>query len=507
MNNIRIVKLKRNTMSSLVFQVTTMLSGFVLPRLILETYGSSVNGIVNSVAQYLQIIAFLELGVGAVIQSSLYRPLAENDGKKISEILSSGEKFFRKIATVLVVYIIILLFIYPRIVKSQFDVLFTISLILAMGISYFSQYYFGVIDRLLLTADQRGYIQYNAQTITLVANMFASIILMKCGVSIQIVKLTTSLLYLVRPIFLRLYVNKHYNVNRKQKYDKEPIEQKWNGFAQHIAAVVLDSTDNIVLTIFSTLQNVSIYSVYHLVVYGLKTLFLSLTGGIQSLMGELWAKDEKEKLEVVFSNYEWLVHTITTLLFGCTSILIVPFVQVYTKGITDSNYIQTLFGFILTYANAGHCLRLPYNHMILAAGHYKQTQYNYIIAMMMNIIISCLTVIKFGLIGVAIGTLIAMMYQTVWMAIYVLRKLLKFNVFLFVKQILVDAIIILLSTKISKWLTLGSVTIWNWILLGFKTVAIWSIVSGLLNAIFYREKIKSVILFILKNKKLRSEKQ
>ena len=58
--------------------------------------------------------------------------------------------------------------------------------------------------------------------------------------------------------------------------------------AQHVSAVILDGTDNIVLTIFSGLKAVSVYSVYNLVVSGVKQLLLSMTNGIQSLIGVLW---------------------------------------------------------------------------------------------------------------------------------------------------------------------------------------------------------------------------
>lgn len=104
-------KLAKNTISSLIFQVTTIVSGFILPRLILKQYGSSVNGLVNSIAQFLSIISFLELGVGAVVQSTLYKPLAENDNVQVSKILASAEKFFKNLARILIIYIIILVFV------------------------------------------------------------------------------------------------------------------------------------------------------------------------------------------------------------------------------------------------------------------------------------------------------------------------------------------------------------------------------------------------------------
>ena len=61
------IRLAKNTISSLTFQICTIVCGFILPRLILLYYGSEVNGLVNSITQFLQIIAFLELGVGAVV--------------------------------------------------------------------------------------------------------------------------------------------------------------------------------------------------------------------------------------------------------------------------------------------------------------------------------------------------------------------------------------------------------------------------------------------------------
>ena len=72
-------KLSRNTISSLLLQIITVISGFVLPRLIMHNYGSQVNGLVNSIAQFLSIITFLEFGVGAVIQSALYAPIVNNN--------------------------------------------------------------------------------------------------------------------------------------------------------------------------------------------------------------------------------------------------------------------------------------------------------------------------------------------------------------------------------------------------------------------------------------------
>lgn len=59
--------LVKNTVASLLFQATTIVCGFVLPRVFLQHFGSEINGLVNSISQFLSVVAFLEFGVGAVV--------------------------------------------------------------------------------------------------------------------------------------------------------------------------------------------------------------------------------------------------------------------------------------------------------------------------------------------------------------------------------------------------------------------------------------------------------
>lgn len=168
MKDDRIKRLKLNIITSLVLQFVTVICGFILPRLILESFGSEINGLVNSITQFLGVITLLDLGVGAVVQSALYKPLAENDTDMISKIYVSANKFFRRLAEILLVYVVLLMIFYPMLVNKSFGHMYTALLIAAICISSFAQYYFGIVNSLLLNADQRGYIQYPAQIITLI---------------------------------------------------------------------------------------------------------------------------------------------------------------------------------------------------------------------------------------------------------------------------------------------------------------------------------------------------
>lgn len=487
-----------NSISPLIYQATTIICGFILPRLILGHFGTEVNGLVNSITQFLGIIAFLELGVGAVVQSSLYKPLTDNDNIAVSKVITSADKFFRRLGYVLAIYVIAMLFYYPYLVKLNFSFMFTATLIVAISVRSFAQYFFGIVNRLLLLADQKAYIQYIAQTLAVITNTLGCYILIAFDCSVQVVYGMTSVIFFLQPLAIHLYIKKHYTLNRKIHYDVEPIKQKWNGIAQHIAAVILTGSDTVILTVFSSLVNVSIYAVYYLPMSGSRLIIMSMISGIMALIGNLWAKQDLKELRKVFAWTEWLIHTGTTLIFTLTAVLIVPFVQVYTHGVRDANYIQPLFGILLVAANSGHCLRLPYNIMILAAGHYKQTQHNYIIAAVINLVISIIGVKQFGLIGVTLGTMAAMVYQTVWMAWYNSKNFIQWPMRNFFKQMAVNGVSAVLIFTVTSYFNMTGVSYLEWVVLAIKVTACGIFIALLVNYIFYKEFILKITDMIMK---------
>lgn len=472
-----------------------MVYGFILPRFFLEYYGSAVNGLVSSIAQFLGFIALAECGVGAVVQSALYKPLTQKDSLELSRIVISAEHFFRNIAKLLLAYTAVLFVVFPNIICGNFEFLYTASLIVIIAISSFAQYYFGITYRLLLTSDQFGFVPIIIQIAALSLNLVASVFLMKSGYSVHIVKLTSSIVFLLQPLTVSFIAHRWYKIDRAIKYDKSAIPQKWNGLAQHISAVILQSSGVVVLTVFSTLENVSVYAIYNLVVSGVRSLTMSVTNGMQAFLGNIFAKGDMALFCEKFEQFEWRLHFVVSVVFSVTAVLIVPFVGVYTKGITDVNYIVPVFGILLTAAWGMYCVRLPYNIVVLAIGHYKQTQWSAIIEACLNLATAVVLVLKFGLVGVAIGTLVAMIYRTCYLAWYISRNVINRSLLPFVKHLFVDVI----SVVVFVW-TVRSVlgcsadldvsTYLEWFVLAAKVFALSLPTIGLVNAVFYWKKKK-----------------
>ena len=478
-----------NTVASLGAKLVTILCAFVLPRLILKEYGSEVNGLVSSINQFLLVISLSEFGITAVVQSALYKPLAEGNQEEISKILSSSTKFFRRIAYLLIGYVLILSIIYPLMINNTFGFAYVVSLIFAMSISSLVQYLFGITNSQLISADQRSYILDVTGIVTNLTNTILCCILVYCHASIQTVKLISALTYTIQPLVYTIYVRKHYSINLKIKYTEEPIAQKWNGVAQHIAYYVLNATDIMVLTMFSTLENVSIYYVYHLVLNGLNQLFSIFENAAKSFLGEAYAINERERLNYYFSVYEWMMHELVTVVFGCTLVLFVPFVRVYTKGVDDANYIVPVFAAVITLAYAVKNYRNPYNVMIMSAGRYKSTQFNYISSAAINVAVSIISVIRFGLVGVAVGTLVAMLYQTMWQAWYVRTKIIGESMKKTIQLFIVDIIMLVLGIVLTKGFDLSDITYLAWGCMALKVGVTWFALAVIVNIFVYRNMI------------------
>lgn len=500
----RKTKLMLNSASSLTYQLITIICGFVLPRFFLTHYGSEVNGVVSSITQFLGFISLAECGVGAVVQSTLYKPLADKNTALVSKIVVSSERFFRRIAYVLLGYTAVLMVVYPLIAIDSFDYHYTLILIFVISISTFAQYYIGMTYKLLLNADQLGFIQYTIHAIALVFNTVICVFLMQNGASVQIVKLTTSLIFLVQPMLLSIIAKRKYCIDYKVVLTEEPIKQKWNGLAQHIATVVLGNTDVAVLTLLSTLENVSVYVVYHLVVNGVKQIVVSTTNGIQAMFGNMLAKNEINELNSSFERIEWLLHTLVTFVFSVTAVLIIPFVRIYTSGITDADYIVPTFAYMITLAQASYCLRLPYNIMVLAAGHYKQTQWSAIIEAIINIAVSVILVFRFGLIGVALGTLVAMVYRTIYLANYLRKNILYRKMYHFIKHLIVDVlatmILFVIVSEFSSFYEIKQTDYFSWVVLAVKVALTAGAVQVLVNSVFYGKIFKKFAVGVIGSK-------
>lgn len=412
--------IKINTITSLLLQMTAIITGLVLPRLLLSTFGSDINGLNSSISQFLNFFSVLEGGISGVVLAALYGPIANKDKYKTSEIICAANKFLRKLGTGFLLYTSILAVVYPA-TNRIFSWQFSASLVIILSIGTFIQYYYSIVPQLIVRADNKVYVSNIVGIVFNILNILLTALAIRIYPEIHVVKFTSALIYLIQPIILNSYVKKHFEIVNDCEADEDILKNRWSGFGINIANIITSNTDVIILTLLSTLKMVSVYSIYYNIANSLKNLLLSLGYGYQSILGQKIAQHDQEKINSYFDQYEFITYNFSGIAFSCCICLIVPFVMIYTDGVTDANYRQVLFAVLICLALYILCVREPYIQATYAAGLFRETQKYAYVEAIINIIVSIIFVKSLGLIGVAIGTVASAFYRYAATVIY-LRK-------------------------------------------------------------------------------------
>ena len=488
-----------NIITSALLEIITMISGIILPRFILQYFGSSYNGIVSSSTQFLGMIQVLTLGVTASTRVALYKSLAKKDTQQSSAIIRATERYMRKIALILGGYIIALSFVYPLVVHTDFSYFDVAILIAIVGMSSFAEYFFGITYQTFLLADQSVYISNIFSSIATILNIIISIFLITSGFNIQIVKLGSAVVYVLRPLLQNIYVTRKYKLDKHCVPDMTALNKRGDAMVHALANIVHDNTDIIVLTIFTDIKIVSVYTVYNMVMSALKKIQTVFTKGTEPIFGSMWAGGEKEKIKRYLSVYEFVVNSFNAAAFGVAMVMVLSFVSLYIPGnITDVNYIRPTYAILISLAFATQGIRVPYLALVQGIGHYKETRNAAIIEATLNLGISVVLVNIIGMEGVAIGTLVANLYRTISYALYIDKNVVKRGKSIVFKKI-IWTLLVMMVIVLPSFIIVNKLEIINWIQWVGTSVLVCvfaSLVVFIASVMFYKEDLKYSIRVI-----------
>ena len=415
--------------SNIVLQLVTAVCGFILPPLIVETFGSSVNGMVSSISQFISYLNLVEAGIGTASIAALYLPLSENNYSAINGILSATKKFYNKSGGLFTILILCLSLIYPLFVGSQVSKLSASFMVFVLGISGIAEFFLIGKYRVLLTANKKVYVISIVQAIAVIANTVVAVFAIKLGAGILIVKFLSALVYLSRYFILLFYIKKSYKwLNLKVEPNVEAVSQSKNVLVHQFAGLIVFNSPTIILTILCTLKDVSVYAVYAMVFNAVSMLLNAFSNGMQSFFGESLVKDDLQNTRKFFSNYRTFYIAIECWFYSMTYLLIMPFMSIYTKNMTDADYLQPVLAILFIFVGFLNNVRLPENQLINAAGHFKKTQNRAIIELCINLFFSIICTLIFGFVGVLFGAIASGLYRCTDMLLYTCKNILKTSI-------------------------------------------------------------------------------
>ncbi len=491
----RMRRARVNAVSTLLHQLVATAAGVIIPWIMIGKFGSEAYGATTSIAQFLAYISLFEGGIGRVARGALYRPLAEGDEAEISRIYLAIKRFFSTLGIAFVGYTLILAFFYYDIADvTEFTREYVFALVLAIAVGKFAEYMGGITNITLFNADQRQYVVNSVIIISNLLNVLMIVILAGAGADILWVKLASSLVFVLKPIIFTVYLKRHYNIKKTEK--RAVLKNKATGIAQHMAYVVQNNTDVLILTVCADLKLVAVYSVYHLVSFSLRNITTSFTGGMEAVFGDMIARGEDEALNGTYRRYKLILTFLTLTLFGAAGALIVPFAKIYTVDTTDVNYVRPVFGILLLLADAINCLILPCFNLPIAANKLKESRIGAYSEAAINLALSFALVFWDPLVGIAIGTLVSALFKSVYYIVFSAKNILKVKPGRLLAEyfgvVIALTVISVCGMIIASYMPLYNY--WRWTIGGFCTVAITGSLALLISAAVYPDVAKKYIV-------------
>jgi O-antigen/teichoic acid export membrane protein len=396
-------------------QVIVLLLTFLSRTVFIKVLGAEYLGVNGLYTNILTVLSLTELGIGNVMIYSLYKPVAEKDEATIRALLTYYKNIYRKIAIAVLIIGVGFIPLLDKVVKSNLP--YT-SLVLYYILFLFNSVasYFVVYKTALINADQKIYIIKVIYTLVIFLKELAQILILlttKSYVLYLIILITSTVL---NNIFISVKADKLYPFiklpNTLTKKEIRKINENIKStFLYKIGVVIMNNTDNILISIISGTIYVGYYSNYNLLVTAVTTFIGISIQALFSSIGNLNAKRDMLKSYKIFNSLLLFFHWLSAVCSLSFLLVFNDFITIwigknYLLGtdvviaIVIMFYIQNIINPVWIYRET--------------MGLFNQVKYIMIYASIINLTLSIVLGVYWGLAGILISTAIGRILTTVW---------------------------------------------------------------------------------------------
>ena len=407
-------KLSINMIMAIAYKVIAMITGLIIQKQILTHYGSDINGMSSSINQFLSYLTLLEAGIGAASIQALFKPISNGKWDEASEIINATERQYKLIGRYFLIGVVGLSFLMPIIVSNQLDAILVGTFTFVSGLSRVVAYSMIGKYTVILNADQKIGVVYLIDGCTEIVSCVVRLILISCGSNIVIVQSVLVCSTLLKAIVIRICIRRWYGnkIVKTKKSNNQAISQRWNVLIHQIAGMVVNHTDVTLLTIFSTLKDVSVYSVYNYIYSNISSILtMAFSNAALGTFGKK-ASGKQDEFNRFYHVYENLFFTVLFTILTVALILTLPFIKLYTAGVTDTRYSYWYIAVLFCVIQFMNLVRIPALVTINAYGWFKETQRGAIIEAVINIVVSLILINTLGMVGLLLGTFCSYLFRT-----------------------------------------------------------------------------------------------
>lgn len=415
----------KNISNGLISQIVSLIFNFAVRTIFVKYLSEEYLGINGLFTNILSILSLAELGFGSAIVYSLYKPLVENDTKKIQAIMNFYKKVYSYIGIIIGVVGLCIIPFMDYIIKDKPNVN-NLTFIYTMFLFNSVCSYFFAYKRSILMADQKEYISSQYRYIFAIIKSIMQIVVLivfKNFILYLIVQIVSTIL---ENIFISYKIDKIYpfliepNNEILSKGELIRIRKDVNAlFIAKFGNVMLNGTDNIIISSFVGIQWVGLLSNYSLIIGSVIMVLSQIISGLTGSIGNFIAKEELRERYRLFKQIDFLNFWLYGVATICLSILLNPFIELWIgqSYIIEQNTVNVL---AINFFISGMTSLLWMFRSTM--GLFTKGKYRPIVCSFLNIFISIILGKYIGLIGVLLGTTISRLLTNLIFDPYIIYK-------------------------------------------------------------------------------------
>ncbi len=462
----RVKNASRNMFFGIMQKTYQIVIPFVMRTAMIYFMGVQYLGLNGLCASILQVLNLAELGVGSAMIYSMYKPIAEDDTKRICALLKLYKTYYTAIGLIIAIFGVILTPFIPDLISGDVPIEINIYILYLLNLATtVLSYWMLAYKNSVLQAHQRvdviSKVTMTTSTIQYVLQ-FLVLWLFKNYYLYVIVMLATQILTNVVTAIVASKMYPDYKAEGKleQSEVKEINRRIRDLFTSKIGAVIVNSADTIVISAFLGLTMLAIYQNYYFILTAIIGFVAIIFNSCMAGIGNSLIVETKEKNFNDLKKFTFLIAWISGFCSSCFLCLYQPFMKVWV-----GEELQLPFSVVI-------CLVIYYftyeiNQLLNmykdAGGIWHEDRFRPLVTAIANLIMNLIMVQFWGIYGIILSTVLSTLlvgmpwlFHNLFTTLFEKKKLLEYlkNLFFYV--------IVSLIACILTYLVCNKIVLGNW---------------------------------------------
>ncbi len=402
----------RNMVFGTISKIYNLIVPFIMRTIMIYTLGMAYTGLNSLFSSVLSVLNLAELGVGSAMVFSMYKPIAEDDTKKLCALMRLYKIYYRVIGLVIMVLGLLITPAIPYLIKSDVppDINIYVLYLMNLFMTVLSYWLFAY-KNCLLFAHQRNdigdKIGYVINTVKYVAQILVLVLFKNYYVYILVAMFMGVVSNIVTAVVVDKLYPQYKAVGELSKSEVRNINQKVKDlFTAKIGSIVINSSDTIVISAFLGLEALALYQNYYFILSSVYGFVALITGSSLAGIGNSLVTESREKNFKDLKTFSFIISWISGFCVCCFACLYQPFMELWVGDKNLLSYGMVILFCIYFFVQQIQGLLLLYKD---ASGMWHEDKFRPLVTALANLIMNIVMVQFWGLYGILLSTILSIL--------------------------------------------------------------------------------------------------